>query len=94
MKTKNRVTRQQRRERNRNRINRYKKATGFSISPLFILVLIKLGLNKLYTPELLLAQLRLFILKLTGNVNFPTTVPTLVQLQDLANALSIDLQNR
>jgi hypothetical protein len=87
MKTKNRVTRQQRRERNRNRINRYKKAAGVNVDPLFILVLIKLGLNKLYTPELLLAQLRLHILKLTGNVNFSTTDPTVAKLQTWADNL-------
>lgn len=57
------------------------------LAPLFLLVVIKLGLEKLYTPEALLAKLRLFILKLTGNANFPTTNPTIAQLQTLADDL-------
>jgi hypothetical protein len=57
------------------------------VPPVLVLVLIKLGINKLYTPEAVLAKLRLLILKLTGNANFPTTSPSIVQLQAIADAL-------
>jgi hypothetical protein len=53
-----------------------------------ILFIIKIGLQTVTTPEILLAKLRMHILKLSGNGNFPTTKPDMASLQ----ALEADLE--
>jgi hypothetical protein len=57
------------------------KATTFAGT--IVLFIIKTGLQNITAAETLLAKLRLHILKLTGNGNFPTTKPDMASLQDL-----------
>jgi len=87
MKTKNKLSRKLMRARNRERVNRLRHQK-IILAPVFILVLIKLGLDEITTPAKMLLRLLLHIDKLTGNANFPTTVPTIATLQSTADALS------
>ena len=57
------------------------------LSPLFILVLVKLGFNQVRTPIKLLGRLQFHIKKLTGNAWFPVTLPSVAYLQTLADEL-------
>jgi hypothetical protein len=76
--------------RNRERINRIKNQhfVFAPLAPLFLLVLIKWDLGN-SSAETILARLRLYILKLTGNADFLVINPTLVQLQTMADALAL-----
>ena len=75
------------RTRNRDRINRSKNQQ-IVLAPLFLLVLIKWELSNL-TAEDVLARLRLYIMKLTGNADFAVIDPTLVELQAKADELEV-----
>lgn len=79
-------------KKNKNRRPRASVNKGPIVPDIIILVLIKLGFDKLTTPEKLLARLRLHIQMLTGNPNFPGPEPTLLMLQSAADELeqSID----
>ncbi len=87
------------RKRNKNRVNRLRNQQAVIIAPLFspvfVLVLIRLGLEEQSTPEKVLARLRLHIEKLTGNVYFPVTDPSVADLEGMEEDLeeSIDEVN-
>ena len=86
MKTNNKRPRQQMRARNKHRVNQLKKQQVIA-SPVFVMFLIRLGLEKQTTPEKLLARLRMHVEKLTGNATFPVISPTLIELGDMADDL-------
>ena len=80
------------RVRNSNRINRLRNQQAMVlpivISPVFVLVLIRLGLEEVTTAEKMVFRLTLHIEKINGNANFPTTSPTTGSLQLLIDDLS------
>jgi hypothetical protein len=89
-KTKNK-DRKLKRRKNKERINRMRKqqmvVIPTTLGTIFLLVLIALRFKDLTSPEKVLERLRLHIQKLDGNVFFPTTNPTLAQIQAMATAL-------
>ncbi|MBL0309295.1 MAG: hypothetical protein IPP77_06375 [Bacteroidetes bacterium] len=90
MKTVKKRSLKMRRERNKCRVNRLRKQGamfGLMSSPIFILVSITYAFRKLTSPEKTLARVRFHLLKLAGNVNFPTVNPTLADLQLKADQL-------
>jgi hypothetical protein len=85
MKTQKKRSRKLMRLRNRERLNRLHNQQVV-LAPIFILVIVKLSLPY-GNPAKTLDRLRLHIEKLTGNVNFPITNPTIAQLTTLADEL-------
>ena len=77
--------------RNRDRVNRLRKIS-FRFEPLFILVLIKLDLNKKNAVHIK-ERLARYISMLTGNVHFLTTSPTIAQLQTAHDELKDLIQS-
>lgn len=91
MKNKIKRPRKLMRERNRNRINRLRNQQTIVLPvmmPIFVVVLIKLNLEAVAVPLKMVERLQLHISKLSGNTNFPTTVPGIPILQALATELS------
>ncbi len=86
MKTKNKRARKLMRAHKRAPVNR-SQYQPIILLPVFILVLAKLGFNKLRTPQKLLGRLQIHIAKLTGNAWFPVTEPSLPYMQALAEEL-------
>ena len=86
MKAKNKRERQIRRIRNRNRVNALRKQVVV-FEPVFIIVLIKLGLNK-KTPVAIKEQMTKIISMLSGNANFPSTSPPIAVLTTKRDELS------
>jgi hypothetical protein len=83
---KNKYTRKLKRVKNKNRVNRLRNQQ-IVLAPMFILVMIRVGLEKQNTPGKLLARLRLHIEKLDGNPFFPVTDPGLAELEEIADEL-------
>ena len=91
MKTKNKRARKLMRANKRAPVNRWPHQP-IILSPVFILVLAKLGFNQLRSPQKLLGRLQLHIAKLTGNAWFPVTEPSLSAIQTLADELEKTIQ--
>ena len=67
-----------------------RKRDNISLS-LFILFLIRIGLEVQNTAEKLLSRLRMHIEKLEGNALFPVTEPSLAELKDMVAKLQKDI---
>ena len=87
MKAKIKRARKLMRTRNTQRVNRLRNQQ-IVLSPLMVLVLIKLGLDEITTPAKMVLRLQLHAEKLTGNANFPVTEPTLAEIEALATELA------
>lgn len=92
MKAHNKRARQLMRVRNRNRVNWLHNQQVIQLpiilSPVFVMVMIKIGLRGITNPTKMVFRLSLLIKKLNGNPNFPVTSPTTGTLQMLEDALS------
>ena len=88
MKRKNKRPRKLMRARNRDRVNRLRKQQTIILTPVFILVLIKVGLEDITTPLKMVERLMLHSNKLNGNLNFPITNPSFTDLKNMANDLA------
>ena len=88
MKRINKRPRKLMRARNRERINRLQKQQTIILTPVFVLVLIKLALEEVSTPIKMVERLMLHSQKLDGNANFPTTNPSFTDLQNTASDLA------
>lgn len=88
MKRKNKRPRKLMRTRNRDRVNRLRKQQTIILTPVFILVLIKLGLDEITTPLKMVERLMLLSGKLDGNLNFPITSPTYIELKTMGGDLA------
>ncbi len=76
------------RARNRERVNRLRHQQTI-LAPVFVLVMIKLALDKVAMPLRMVERLAVHMEKLTGNIYFPVTVPSVAEIQ----ALITDLGN-
>ncbi len=81
MKTINKRPRKLMRAKNRERVNRLRNQQTVILTPVFVLVLIKLGLEDITTPMKMVERLLLHGSKLDGNVHFPVTNPTFTDLK-------------
>ena len=88
MKRINKRPRKLMRTRNSERVNRLQKQQTIILAPVFLLVLIKLGLEEITTPMKMVERLVLLGTKLDGNVNFPTTKPSFTDLKALGSDLA------
>ncbi len=75
------------RARNRERVNRLRNQQAIILAPVFILVLIKLDFRSITTALKMVARLQLHIEKLTDNIYFPVTVPSIPDMQTLVGDL-------
>ncbi len=86
MKTNKKRDRKTMRLRNRDRVNRLRKQ-AVRLEPLFILVLIKLDLNNLNAAKVA-ERLSIYKTMLTGNPDFPTTSPSVAELDTALGQLT------